>query len=97
MSKYINADIVERELKRRVAGNCLLCDRYEFCIDANMSRKGSHRNCWRPKNFPIVDAVKVVRCKDCVFRDSQACFASHKTDDMDFCSDGVDMAMEEEK
>jgi len=37
---------------------------------------------------PTVDAVPVVRCKDCSFRYTKMCFSKHETGDMDFCSCG---------
>lgn len=44
-------------------------------------------------NFPTVDAVPVVRCKDCIeYRDCVgAChyFNYEPTDEMDFCSHGI--------
>lgn len=31
---------------------------------------------------------EIVRCKDCVFRYTETCFAKHETADNDFCSCG---------
>ena len=42
--------------------------------------------------LPTVDAVEVVCCKDCKWRNTKACpymnFYSSARDDLDFCSDG---------
>lgn len=42
--------------------------------------------------MPTVDAVEVVRCKDCKLRNTRGCpymnFNSSARDDLDFCSDG---------
>ena len=42
--------------------------------------------------MPTVDAVEVVRCKDCKWRNTRGCpymnFNSSARDDLDFCSDG---------
>ena len=51
-------------------------------------------NAWkRIKALPTVDAVQVVRCKDCIeYRESVgAChyFNYEPTDEMDFCSHGI--------
>ena len=41
---------------------------------------------------PTVDAVEVVRCKDCKWRNTKGCpymnFNASARDDFDFCSDG---------
>lgn len=41
---------------------------------------------------PAVDAVEVVRCKDCKWRNTKGCpymnFNASARDDFDFCSDG---------
>ena len=43
-------------------------------------------------NAPTVDAVDVVRCKDCRWRNTKGCpyknFKAAERDDDDFCSDG---------
>ena len=38
---------------------------------------------------PTVDAVPVVRCKDCVFYDHLDCYMNELTRPDDFCSHGV--------
>lgn len=35
-----------------------------------------------------VDAVEVVRCKECIKRHTSMCHAEHEQADMDFCSHG---------
>ena len=39
--------------------------------------------------MPTVDAVPVVRCKDCVFCDHLDCYMNELTRPDDFCSHGV--------
>ena len=43
-------------------------------------------------NAPTVDAVEVVRCKDCKWRNTRGCpyvnFNAVARNDLDFCSDG---------
>ena len=42
------------------------------------------------KVTPIPDEVKVIRCKDCKWRNTKACFCKSPTDVRDdwFCSEG---------
>lgn len=39
-------------------------------------------------NAPAVDAVEVVRCKDCLKRNTSMCHAGHEQADTDYCSHG---------
>lgn len=41
------------------------------------------------QNAPTVDAVPVVRCKDCVFWDKLDCYMIESTRPDDFCSRGI--------
>ena len=38
---------------------------------------------------PTADVVEVVRCKDCMYRNTISCNAKHERSDMDFCSHGL--------
>lgn len=58
---YIEKETVEKEIKRKLFGNCSFCAVSATCY----SRKGTHRNCWTMPKFSVSDAVEVVRCKDC--------------------------------
>ena len=40
------------------------------------------------KRAPAVDAVEVVRCKDCLKRNTSMCHAGHEQADTDYCSHG---------
>jgi len=45
---------------------------------------------------PTVDAVRVVRCKDCLKRGTSMCHAGHEQADMDYCSHGAKMDEEDD-
>ena len=58
MAEYIERGAFEKLMKsRNVIGNCKFCSRYEKCID--LTRKGSHRHCWKPINLPTADVAEV--------------------------------------
>ena len=40
------------------------------------------------QDMPTIDAVEVVRCKDCAKRNTPMCHAGHEQADTDFCSYG---------
>lgn len=44
--------------------------------------------CQKIERAPAVDAVPVVRCKDCKKRNTSMCHAGHEQVDMDYCSHG---------
>jgi len=41
------------------------------------------------QDMPTIYAVPVVRCKDCLKRNTSMCHAWHEQADMDYCSHGV--------
>lgn len=55
MPRYIDADKVEKEIKRRAFKMCAMCDRKDSCTE----RRGSHRYCWMPVKFMQEDAQEV--------------------------------------
>lgn len=88
---YIEKETVEKEIKRKLFGNCSFCAVSATCY----SRKGTHRNCWTMPKFSVSDAVEVVRCKDCQFRKKDEIGSGYceLTDtycgDSDYCSRGT--------
>jgi hypothetical protein len=70
-------------------------ERFDTTDAFEVKAKGAGRNHMRKiiNDAPTVDAVPVVRCKECIeYRDSVgAChyFNYEPTDEMDFCSHGI--------
>lgn len=63
-------------------GNCEDCTDID-CVDCIIENA--------IKNAPTVDAVEVVRCKDCVHYDGEGCLLTYgefEPNSMDFCSYG---------
>ena len=66
MERLIDADVMVEYLRKQLCDNCHeqedwcdICD-YAYLID-------------EMKKVPTVDAVEVVRCKDCLYRVGNAC------------------------
>lgn len=54
---FIDTKIVTDFLEKNAFGKCEFCNNYDMCKYIN-SRKGSHKNCWQAKRFPIIDFEK---------------------------------------
>lgn len=54
---FISTKVVTDFLEKNAFGKCEFCNNYDMCKYVS-SRKGSHKNCWQVKQFPIVDFDK---------------------------------------
>lgn len=57
--KYIDGALIEKELRRRGQGICILCQKYNYCLNW----RGSHKYCWQPFELPAADVAEVKRGK----------------------------------
>lgn len=57
MSRYIDVNVVTDFLTSTAFGKCESCNNYEVCRNIN-NRKGTHKNCWQVKQFPIFESKK---------------------------------------
>ena len=81
--KYIDGALIEKELRRRGQGICILCQKYNYCLNW----RGSHKYCWQPFELPAADVAEVkhgeweherdiddlmsdYRCSNCNFDDT---------------------------
>ena len=83
--RLVNAEAISRKLKNA------------HCAECNVVRKIQCSACWVEDVLELlegdtVDAVEVVRCKDCKWRNTKGCpymnFNAAMRGDFDFCSDG---------
>ena len=77
MAKLIDAE----ELKKKITGETIMKEWGKVLVNTVIEHQ------------PAVDAVEVVRCKDCIHRDDGKCPMEdnnpwYETDDNDFCSYG---------
>ena len=99
MSRYIDADALDDSFRDSIVKckqwfeEALVLREEESTARAEQAYVTFMECSMRLKEQPTVDAVPVVRCKDCIeYRDSVgAChyFNYEPTDEMDFCSHGI--------
>ncbi len=55
MDEYVSKEIVDAEISKRAFGKCEMCGSRDTCSE----RRGSHQYCWKPPQFPVIDAEPV--------------------------------------